>query len=405
MYEREEAGGAARVSVLAIDDSRDDLTILSHHLGRMIGVDAEVRAFLDPDEGVSELGRRGFDVVLLDYRMGATTGPEILAAMKARGIDVPAILVTDQGDEELAVESLHGGFADYLPKQAISPKSLRRAILNTIEKTALRRALERSRVELEGVCSDLKRRNQEIRGFYHELSHELKTPLTAIREFVSIVLDGLQGPVNDDQRESLETAKAACDHMVSCLNDIVDAARIETGKLTLRPARHEVGDVVGRAVAELASTAGDAGVELTGSVTPGCGSAVFDEERILQVLINLVGNAIKFTEPGGHVAVEASRDRAADLLVVRVTDDGRGIPADAQTRIFERLQQVTREDASSRGGLGIGLNLCRELVRLHGGTIEVRSELGAGSQFTFRIPIEGAEQRKRNATTHQEAFA
>lgn len=374
------------VNVLAIDDDPGDLAILKHHLSRVADLSIEVHDFVRPKQALASLERMDYDVVLLDYQLGDTCGLEVFEEMRLRGFDLPTILITNQGDEEVAVTSMHAGIADYLPKDVASPRSLRRSILNALDKYALLRSLAEHREDLERTVVDLRARNEEIQNFYHSLSHELKTPLTSIREFVAIVLDGLQGPLTADQRESLERSKGSCDHMVRCIDDILDASRMETGKLTLCARHQPILRVAEAAMASLRLEARERGIELREEFDDCRQQAWFDENRIRQVLANLIGNALKFTERGGEVVVRTHLHPAdPETLLVSVRDTGRGIPAQEQGRIFDRLYQTAEGDAALRGGLGLGLNLCQELVRLHGGEISVESETGKGSEFTFSL--------------------
>jgi signal transduction histidine kinase len=375
------------VRVLALDDDPDDLAILRHHLRGIHGLDVKLSAFSEVGDAVAELQNQAFDVVLLDYQLGARTGIDVFHELQLMAYDSPVILMTDQGNEELAVLSLHSGMADYMPKSAIGSKSLRRAIVNAIEKHELRKSLVRYRKDLEGAVDDLRRRNEEIQSFYHTLSHELKTPLTAAREFVAIVLDGLQGELNGDQAKSLRTAKSCCDQMVLLMNDILDATRLETGKLSLQAKPTSLGKVVEQAVSQCNSAATDGEISVVFDVEDGLEAAHIDPQRILQVITNLLNNALKYSPRGGQVSVSC-RAKAGDPDVqeVLVQDWGRGIPSDRVDRIFDRLYQASEDDATVRGGLGLGLNLCRELVRLHGGDIVVESTFGEGSTFTFTVP-------------------
>jgi len=386
------------LAVLAIDDDREDLAILDHHLRNMVGVRVKVALFDRPEEGLKALAAGRYDVVFLDYQLGPEcTGLEVFQRVRALGVDAPVILLTDQGDEELAVNCLHAGMDDYMPKGAASNKSLRRSISNAVEKRALRRDLEFHQAELERTVKDLRASNEEIHSFYHTLSHELKTPLTAIDGFASILADGLQGPLLDDQRDSLARIRHGCAQIKRLLDDILDTTRIETGKLSFHPLPSSLDESVRDALSQCTKRARERRIEVRSSIDPRAEQAWFDPQRVQQVLTNLVDNAIKYSPVGGTVELIVAEDPAdARYVLVQVRDRGRGIPADRIERIFERLYQASEDDATIRGGLGLGLYLCRELVRLHGGTIRVESEHGKGSTFTFTLRREplSTEPRK-----------
>lgn len=250
---------------------------------------------------------------------------------------------------------------------------------------ALERTLRRT---LEVTNQDLVRRNKEIENFYHTLSHELKTPLTSAREFVSIVMDGLAGAVTETQREYLTIARESCDQLHVCLNDLLDASRLETGKLRLEIKEGSITKLVNRVVATLEPDAQAHSLSLSCETAADLPPALFDESRMTQVFNNLIGNAFKFTPEGGSVSIKISTTpELPRVLLVAVSDTGRGIEKEQQARIFDRLYQVKREDADTEKGLGLGLYLCRELVQRQGGHIWVESEPGRGSTFFFTIPM------------------
>lgn len=301
------------------------------------------------------------------------------------------------------MNALHAGFSDYIPKSALSVRILGRAIANAIEKHRLRTALVAYRKDLERSVAGLRARNDETQSFYHTLSHELKTPLTAAREFVSIVLDGLQGPLTDDQRDSLTRVRGCCDHLTLLMNDILDASRLDTGKLSLQRRTVSVDGLVRQSALVCGAFAAQRGVTLEQELGQSAGEASLDPERMQQVLTNLINNAIKYSPRGGRVVVRAERVPASrdqvERLRLSVQDWGAGIPAEKQERIFERLYQAHADDATVRGGLGLGLHLCRELVQLHEGEIRLESEPGKGSTFSVTIPLQGRLQRSLGGST------
>lgn len=377
------AGGPQTVRVVAVDDNPGDLTLLRHLLAGLHSFD--FTGFHRPAEALAELAETGADILLFDFDMGSCSGIEFLEQVRAKGIDAPAILLTGHGHEELVVNALQSGFADYISKGVVSEQSLNRSIMNALEKHHLALQREAYRTELERTVEDLQRKTREIDAFYHTLAHELKTPLTAAREFASILADGLQGPVNDDQGESLALIVRACDQLRRCINDLFDVSRLETGKLHVDRKPANLGEVLQHGVSLQAHEAKEKGIDLVVRVEESPSSVALDEQRILQVVSNLVGNALKFTEPGGTITVTCGPDPRGGQRVA-VSDTGQGIAEDELETIFERMYQAEGH-AGIRGGMGLGLHLCRELIRLHGGEITATSELGQGSVFAFTLPL------------------
>lgn len=257
--------------------------------------------------------------------------------------------------------------------------------------------MRRIQGQVERTNADLRRKNEEIQNFYHTLSHELKTPLTSAREFVSIVIDGLAGELNEIQREYLGIAMESCNQLRVCINDLLDATRLETGKLSVDLKPVAVGDLAQRVVTTLHPAATGKRIRLTCDVEPGLPQVELDEGRITQVITNLVNNALKFTAADGEIAVSvgASAEKAG-FVEVSVSDTGCGVSPDQIDRIFDRLYQVRTGDSTTEQGVGLGLFICRELVRLHGGDIRVESEAGAGSTFTFDLPIKAPDEHRSN---------
>jgi PAS domain S-box-containing protein len=244
-----------------------------------------------------------------------------------------------------------------------------------------------SEVKLEQSNRDLVRKNQEIQNFYHTLSHELKTPLTSAREFIAIVMDGLAGPLNDTQMEYLSIARDSCNQLRVCINDLLDATRLETGKLAIELKPRPMAAIIQRVVATMAPGAAEKQITLRHEVQPDLGEIPLDENRIKQVITNLVNNAIKNTPTGGHILVSAGEAPGQpELIQVSIIDTGCGIPREEHERIFDRLYQIKAGDATTEQGVGLGLYLCRELIQLHGGNIWVESEPGRGSTFAFVLP-------------------
>jgi two-component system sensor histidine kinase/response regulator len=376
-----------KLTVVAIDDDPGDLELLHRHLKDIPGCEVKFFAFTDPAEGIAELSCHAEDVILLDYFLGATTGLEVFKMIRQSGCKCPVIFLTGQGDGELAAELIRYGAADYLPKSSLTSSSLNRAISNAIAKYKLEEQIKEHRQKIEQMNRDLLRKNEEIQSFYHTVSHELKSPLTSAREYVSMVLDGLAGPVNDEQRKFLEISKESCDQMVVCINDLLDATRMQTGKFTINPCPVSIDKLVDRVVTSMLPTAQDKEIRLKHVIEPDLPEVFIDEKRITQVITNLLSNALKFTPGGGEIVVQINYSpKSPEFVLVSVRDTGRGIEPDKLDRIFDRLYQAKDSDSMTEGGLGLGLNICREIVKLHGGEIWVESKPGKGSTFFFTVP-------------------
>lgn len=375
--------------LVVVDDSPEDRDLYRRLLSQAGGPGYTVSEADSGAEGLRLCEAERPDCVLLDYRLPDIDGLGFLTGLaKEEGaLPAPVVVLTGQGSEGLVAHIMKAGAADYLPKGSLSPSGLARAIGTAVERFRLERAVERQHRLLAETYGQLQQRNAEIQGFYHTLSHELKTPLTAACEFVAIVLDGLAGELTETQREYLSIAKQSCEQMRRLITDLLDATRLETGKLSIEPRPTALGELMRVAVACLAPLAEERGLQLEHTIAPDLPKVLVDRQRIAQVLANLLSNAIKFTQNGGRIAVTAGQDPEQPCFArVSVSDTGRGIAKEHLSPIFERLNQVHPDDAGSAGGLGLGLYLCRELIELHGGKIWADSQLGEGSTFSFTLP-------------------
>lgn len=223
--------------------------------------------------------------------------------------------------------------------------------------------------------------------FMASVSHELRTPLTAIIGYTDILLKGLFGEVNEKQLPYLEKIKFSSRRLLSLITDILDLSRIQTSKLTLRRDWVDLNLVLERSVAAASVGAETRGISLEWDRPPLGIQSWVDQDRLLQVLDNLLGNAIKFTPDGGRVLLRARKTLHGRAVRVSVVDTGVGIAREHIPRVFDRFYQVDSSSRREYGGTGLGLSIARSLVELHGGTIKARSQPGKGSVFSFVIPI------------------
>lgn len=238
---------------------------------------------------------------------------------------------------------------------------------------------QRSRIEQLEELDRLKR------DFLNVASHELKTPLSTILGYSEFLEDDLEGPLTGGQRAFVGYIQESGKRLQAIVEDILDYARMEAGTFSLSTRDCDLGIVVNGAVMSLQPQAAAAGVTLRCGL-PGRPLAMqCDPQRIGQVVLNLVGNAIKFSERGGTVSV--SLRRRGQEAVVRVEDAGIGIAENHMSRLFEKFFQADPSNTRVRGGAGLGLAICRSLVEAHGGRIWASSKLGAGSTFEFALPI------------------
>jgi signal transduction histidine kinase len=238
--------------------------------------------------------------------------------------------------------------------------------------------------EIEEKSRELQIASQHKSQFLANMSHELRTPLNAILGYTELIQDGIYGPVSDKITQTLERVQINGKHLLGLINDVLDLSKIEAGQLVLQLNDYALSDVVHSVVATTAPLAAEKKLALEAEVPNSLPVGRGDERRLAQVLLNLVGNAIKFTDVGSVRIVAGSTDGAFEVSVV---DTGPGIASEHHARIFEEFQQVDNTDTRRKGGTGLGLSISKRIVELHGGRIWVESELGKGSAFRFTLPI------------------
>lgn len=331
---------------------------------------------------------RHFDILLVDHTLPDFSGSELLHKLQSvtDRLSAPAIILTADGGSLAAAEALRANAYDFLPKRLVTKDSLNRSISNAIAKHSLQQSVVERTIALEQANVSLKKSSLEIRNFYQTVSHEVKTPLAANREFVSLVRDGVLGSVNDQQIEVLDHALASCDQISGHFNDLVEMTRLDAGKIRLSKHPVVLDSLLKRTMASCARSIDEKDLNVT---LPSRGLDVelcVDGDRITQVLANLLSNAVKYTPNGG--AVELSIESDSHTIKICVSDTGCGIDAQYTDCVFNRLFQIgDSSDQHSGAGLGLGLSIAREIVELHDGEVWVESVVDVGSKFYVQLPV------------------
>jgi GAF domain-containing protein len=243
--------------------------------------------------------------------------------------------------------------------------------------------------EIDEKSRQLEIASQHKSQFLANMSHELRTPLNAILGYTELILDNIYGETPDKMREVLDRLQANGKHLLGLINDVLDLSKIEAGQLTLDLADYSLKNVVDTVVVAVESLAAGKKLSLTTVVPLNLPVGHGDERRLAQVLLNLVGNAIKFTDKG-EVAIAATA--SGESFTVAVRDTGPGISPSDQDKIFEEFQQADNSATKRKGGTGLGLSIAKRIIGMHGGRIWVESDVGKGSTFAFTIPVKVERQ-------------
>jgi signal transduction histidine kinase/putative methionine-R-sulfoxide reductase with GAF domain len=246
--------------------------------------------------------------------------------------------------------------------------------------------------EIDEKSQQLEVASKHKSQFLANMSHELRTPMNAVLGYTDLILDNIFGDVPEAIRDTLERVKANGHHLLGLINDVLDLSKIEAGQLALSLGDYSMGEVVHAVVSAVESLAAEKKLVLKATVPADLPPGRGDERRLTQVLLNLTGNAIKFTDEGG-VSIQARTSDGA--FVVSVSDTGPGISEADQQKIFEEFQQADSSSTRTKGGTGLGLSISRRIVELHGGRLWVESTPGHGSTFSFTLPIRVEHQVER----------
>ncbi len=233
------------------------------------------------------------------------------------------------------------------------------------------------------MAADLKELEEIKQQFVAMVSHDLRTPLTSIKGFLELLAGGVYGDLNETGEHRAGLAQRNITRLISLINDLLDYEKLQSGKFSLDCREIDVASPISRSLDALRFFAEKEEVELVTEETQL--KAYADEERLVQILVNLISNSVKFSPKGGKVTVTAVKKE--NFVEFNVIDQGRGVPKNLQDAIFERFKQVKTTDATEKGGTGLGLPICKALVECHNGIIGVDSEEGKGSRFWFTIPV------------------
>ncbi len=367
--------------LLVDDDEVDRMTV--KRLLRQAGIVASVEECSDRDCVLRTARQHDFDCALLDYHLPGTDGLALLRDLRNSGVTVPVVALTGLGDEEVAVELMKAGAADYLNKNTLTPERLERSLRYAI---ALHRAEEDRRLLLEREQQarlQAQAANRAKDEFLATLSHELRTPLNAILGWARL-LSTRQLDAAMSQR-AIEIIDRNSRLQARLIEDLLDISRIITGKLRLEFRAVELRSIIDGAVEAVRPAAEARRVALDCEVGEGH-TILCDPGRMQQVIWNLLSNAIKFTPPGGSVSLTTSRSNGN--VVITVSDTGTGIDPGFLPHVFDRFRQQDPATTRSHSGLGLGLSIVRHLVELHGGTVTAASEgTGRGATFTVSVPF------------------
>ena len=370
--------------LLLIDDNPHDRQLVERELRRRFGGVhiKHIRDAAECDRALASSER--FDAAIIDYQLQWSSGLEVLRQIKLRRRNCPVIMFTASGSEEVAVLAMKEGLDDYVTKTAKHYARLPYALEAALKRTAHRRKLKRYRAARRQAEQALREQERRKDEFIATLAHELRNPLAPIRYATRLLEPGVEPRLAQNARRIIDRQLT---HIAHLLDELLDSARISRGALHIHREPVDLCEVLRAEVDVARGYAEPAGVELSIDLPVAALEVDGDAHRLVQVMANLLENAVKYTPRGGRVWVRASQTGAEALVVVR--DNGMGISAEMLPRVFDPFVQGAMQGGRKPSeGLGLGLSLSRELLVLHGGSIEASSGgSGCGAEFRARLPL------------------
>lgn len=380
--------------LLIVDDNPHDRELLRNIL-LSSSVKYNIREVASGKAALDVIDQDPPDIILLDIQMIDINGFEFLKEFKnKKNHFIPVLLVSAFSGENDRLEGLRLGATDFINKPFIPEEIIARIAVQV----KLKKMNERSKwitektnegirflyKELEQQSEELKKLDRLKADFISTVSHELRTPLTIIRQGVSLLQRKTLGEVNEKQSEILADVIESVERLVSITNDILDISKLEAAKVKLNKAEVAASELMVKLIKQFQIKAQLKDIALAADFPEDLPSLFGDKDKLIQVGVNLIENAIKFTPPGGKIIISARA--AGDFVQLAIADTGVGISKEDAARLFDKFQQFGRKDGPGEKGTGLGLAISKQIVELHEGTIWVESEMGKGSTFYVTIP-------------------
>jgi len=339
------------------------------------------------------LNKYKIKVVVSDYRMPDISGTNFLQEVKECHPEMIKILFTGYTDFSAVEEAINMGEVYRFISKPWKTTELLSIIRQCIEHYDLALHAKIKEEELEVSNKKLKEMYEVQKEFTSTVSHELRTPLASIKTAIDLVVKKMVGDISPEQAEVLGRAKKNVDRLKRLIDDILDLTKMESGRLQMNFMVNNVNNVIKETIEAQKDLATSRGLYVKLELDEKLPMVPFDSDRIVQVMCNLLNNAIKFTHHGG-ITITSVNKIENNHVMITVSDTGRGIEQSGMPKIFEKFQQIESSEKNEEGGTGIGLAICRQIIERHGGKIWVESKEGQGSTFSFILPIQERREVK-----------
>lgn len=338
-------------------------------------------------EGAGLAGRNEHDIYLYSQDSLSSCPVEFVRSAVDAGCNRPIIVLSEGHDDGLDLKVLDAGAADCIPKAELTGGLLERSVRHALLRE---RAVMRASEEIAHLSAEIARLNSlrdANHRFVDDVCHDFRSPLTVVKEFASIIADGLAGDVNDEQLEFLEIILTRVDQLSQMVDAILDASRLESDLISVKREECAPADLIEQARPTLEQLAHGRGASIRFSVSDALPNVFADADSVGRIIVNLVTNACKFTGDDGEIVIWAQPSDDNSSVTIGITDNGPGIAPDRVKLIFERFKQIESDSDAAKAGFGLGLHIASELARVNFSTLSVESEPQKGSTFAFTLPV------------------
>jgi signal transduction histidine kinase len=365
------------INILVIDDDANSRRTLGKIL-KIKGYGVEEAG--SGNEAISKVKNKFFNIAVVDVRLPDISGLELVKIISDINEDTIVITLTAYASLDTSIEAMNKGAYAYITK----PLNMDGALL------VIKRALEKQRLSMENkrLLKELKEANEKLKEldkrksqFVANVSHEFKNPLAMIKESLGIVISGMVGQINAEQKEMLGIGKNSIERLIRLVTDLLDISKIEAGKMEMRREEFGICALVNGLIDVYKQEFIKKRLTLKEDIPQDIGTVWADKDKITEVIINLLHNAIKYTPAGGNINIKLLGSE--NEVRFEIIDSGPGIPRNDFDKIFDKFERIIVE---KQEGTGLGLPIAKDIVELHKGKIWVESEVGKGSRFIFTIP-------------------
>ncbi len=367
-------GTLKQAKVLLVDDDEEDALIIRKLIERIPHNPFELEWCSNYDKAKKRITEQKHDIYLIDYRLGEHSGLDLLQHVRPAKRTEPFILLTGAGDSEVEWKSMKLAAADYLVKGSFNSEMLARTLNYAIRRKEMEEQRMQHYIEL----------NQSKDEFISIASHQLRTPATAVKQYIGMLLEGFVGELQKDQFDMLQKAYQSNERQLKIVSDLLKVAQVDAGKIMFTKDYVNLNDMVYDAIYDMRGVFAARHQEIEFEAIDPAPLAFVDHDSIRMVFENLIDNASKYSEE--NTKIKITIHESIKNVMIDVADQGVGISSRERARLFEKFARINNPLSTKVGGTGLGLYWARKIVDLHDGTITVKSKKGQGTTFTVSLP-------------------